>query len=155
MRASGRWQHVRMSEDTLTAFLEARLAEDEATAREAAAGDQARWKATGDLEPAVYVADGGPVAVGPWGGSLREDEAAHIARHDPARVLRDVAAKRAILAMHAEFWRLYRTFEQAGEPGSISLGRAQGLSDVLRQMAAVYASHPDYRAEWKPSGREV
>lgn len=57
-----------------------------------------------------------------------------------ARALREVVFKRAILDMHAELWRLYRTFEQAGEPGLISLGRAQGLSRVLERLAFVYGN---------------
>lgn len=66
------------------------------------------------------------------------------------RPLREVAAKRAVIAMHDELWRLYRTFEQAGEPGPISLGRAQGLWRAVRLVGAVYSDHPDYRPEWKP-----
>jgi hypothetical protein len=29
-------------------------------------------------------------------------------------------------------------------------GRADGLGEAVRQLAAVWSDHPDYRAEWKP-----
>ncbi len=74
--------------------------------------------------------------------------AAHIARHDPARVLREVAGKRAIVDLHV------RMIETA-------TGRPSAFCDVcdapslwpcptLRHLAAVYADHPDYDKEWTP-----
>ncbi len=51
----------------------------------------------------------------------------------PARMRREVAAKRAILAQ----W-------EAMPPGSPM------LVFVLYNLAAVYGDHPDYRPEWKP-----
>lgn len=78
-----------------------------------------------------------------------EADAAHIARHDPARVLREVAAKRRVLARH-----------HAGSDGSCDgcgYDQEQGpwierLEDCpeLRDMASVYADRPGYREEWKP-----
>lgn len=53
--------------------------------------------------------------------------AQHIARHDPARVLRECAAKRELVdAWHDE----------------------HGGGHVLKTLAAVYSDHPDYRQEW-------
>ena len=69
----------------------------------------------------------------------------HIARHDPARVLREVEAKRAIVADYADAcakYRADRTEFRAGE-------RFAALLAATR-LAAVYADHPDYREEWKP-----
>ena len=117
----------------IVAFLNARLDEDEAAAKEA-------WGVEWDWR---YVAR-------PFGEHPSIAHTVHIARHDPARVLRDVEADRVLLALHDELWRLYRAFEEAGEPGPISLGRAQALSRVLRIRAARFSDHPDYRAEWKP-----
>lgn len=71
----------------------------------------------------------------------------HIARHDPARVLADVAAKRAIVDAFVE----YRD-ELAGAPGAEmrDVGRMEGLEEAVRHLAAVYADHPDYDQEWTP-----
>ncbi len=57
--------------------------------------------------------------------------AGHIVRHDPARVLADVAAKRRILA------------ELEG-PFGLDL---EALNAVVRHLATAYADHPDYR-DW-------
>lgn len=80
----------------LVAFIAARLAEDEATAVAASAGP---WvDALGDVrEP--NVAEGQP---GNWVANAGVTDRAHIARHDPARVLREVAAKRRILDLYEE-----------------------------------------------------
>lgn len=76
--------------------------------------------------------------------------AAHIARHNPARVLREVEAKRGIIERH----------EQAREFGGKSTisahvnaqddGYVQACFDALRDLALPYADHPDYREEWRP-----
>lgn len=60
----------------------------------------------------------------------------HIVRHDPARVLVDVAAKRAIID----------AFEEARL--NVFGYRAGGLLIAVRHLAAAFADHPDYRKEW-------
>ena len=111
-----------MDDDDLAAFLRARLDEDEAAARAAADGP---WTSSG------------PYVDAPGAGIIMQarhtEDAAHAARHDPARVLREVEAKRAILAQ----W-------QAQPPDS------PVLTNALYQLAAVYSDHPGYRPEWKP-----
>jgi hypothetical protein len=57
------------------------------------------------------------------------DDAVHIARHDPARVLAECEAKRRIVEWYGE------------EPGRV--GPALGM------LAAVYADHPEFREEWR------
>jgi hypothetical protein len=64
------------------------------------------------------------------------ENAVHAARHDPARVLRDVEAKRRIM-----------TF--ADRRPELGEGRYVG-EGVIRLLASVYADHPDYREEWRP-----
>jgi hypothetical protein len=59
--------------------------------------------------------------------------AGHIARHDPARVLREVEAKRQMLAFHD------RAHPHDGDPCT-----------TQRLLVLPYADHPDYRPEWKP-----
>jgi hypothetical protein len=85
---------------TLIDFLLARIAEDEAVARDSLA---------------LY----GP------GSSL------YVARHDPARVLAECAAKRRIIAAH--------------EAADFALN-----DDVIRLLALPYAEHPDFDEAWRP-----
>src|SRR5690606_17844004 len=81
---------------------------------------------------------------------LLSDEAnangAHIARHDPARVLAECQAKRAIVE--------HILVQMRDEP-TMTRGRAhRGLTPwayTLRLFAAVYADHPDYQEEWRPT----
>lgn len=112
-------------------FIRARLDEDEAAARLAGATPDERWRRH---ENAVLedVPGGGR---GAWIAQACEDEetAAHIARHDPARVFADVAAKREIVA-----W--------VGDYDADPDGSAWG---ILGHLAALYADHPDYRQEWR------
>ena len=79
---------------------------------------------------------------------LDEDEAEHwaiasiyIARHDPARVLREVEAKRRIVATAVLML-----------DGGVSY---ESWESVLQDLALPYSEHPDYRQEWKPSGELV
>jgi hypothetical protein len=91
----------------------------------------------------------------------------HIARHDPARVLAEVEAKRAILAEHATMFRnigwqdddheeVYEELEVCAlcvSKHSHFSSRAavpEGACKTVRILAAVYADHPDYHDEWRP-----
>src|SRR6185503_15538866 len=75
-------------------------------------------------------------------------EAAHIARHDPARVLREVAALRAILAMAAEQdgYDLPEGVHDGRDPDERERDEdlAAMLGEVVRIHAAVWSDHPDY-----------
>ena len=82
------------------------------------------------------VADGG---MGPWAVSVRGSgfpfaNAQHIAAHDPARVLADIAAKRAIVAHY-----VYMLGDDL----------AEYLEPLLHMLAAPYATHPDFKPEWR------
>lgn len=55
----------------------------------------------------------------------------------PARVLAECAAKRAIIAAHKN--------QEDNDDDSAWIVASEVL---LRALAAVYASHPDYRQEW-------
>jgi len=88
--------------DDLAAFCAA-LDEDEAAARAALAA------------PAIPQPGGGFVLRDYAGDRIPDAMAAHIARHDPARTLREVAVKRAILAEHPPVYPV--TFpEPSGQP---------------------------------------
>ncbi len=186
--------------DDLTAFVKARLDEDErfalaASARELGEGDPVpggehwRWECCKDDTPvdpeldiangemyalshdeAVYHGCGGyemglrsveqypTMSVGPLphlvlsADEVSPQSARHIARHDPARVLREVEAKRAILAAHP---RVESLFTECGtchesEEGWAATVPVQWPCSTVRHVAAVWSDHPDYRAEWKP-----
>lgn len=117
------------SASALVAFLRSRLQDDWNHAREAMVED-GEWKA----ERTVVVLDTGAeipdVYLGP---------ADHIARFDPARMFREVEAKRALLD-------LYET-EQATGP---TAGYLEGLRQALALLASAYADHADHRASWRP-----
>jgi Family of unknown function (DUF6221) len=75
--------------------------------------------------------------------------AEHIARHDPARVLREVAANRAIVEFYVEppsGFRTRNTEVLSGAEGAS--GRAPRVLTVLEaivlDLAAVWSDHPDY-----------
>lgn len=144
----------------LTEFLTARLNEDEAAATAAAGCDggdlawfDSRVVVSGDHT--IRTREGNRPAcrirrddvVGRWGQTMDPDAAAaHIARHDPARVLREVEAKRAILARHAP------NPEHSAFCGRCNDGLLEQhwpCPDVL-DIAAIYSDHPGYRQEWKP-----
>lgn len=120
--------------DDLIAFCRARLDEREAAAKAAARAHPGPWshdEHSGLLPAARDVSDakGGPVAV--VNGSYLAD---HITLCDPAWVLRDVEAKRAILDT-VEFW---------------SENDQDAMAFVARQLAAIDRDHPDYNPAWEP-----
>jgi hypothetical protein len=61
------------------------------------------------------------------------------------RVLREVEAKRAIVAAYVDS-------ETCLNRGYTELTRGSQLArlSVCRHLAAVYSDHPDYRDEWRP-----
>jgi len=120
----------------LVRFLRAQLDEDESVAR-AAAG-----RLSGD------------------------DEWVHIARWDPARVLREVEAKRRIVDGHRyeiSSETAYDDYDDVSDSyrrvvhhtvtcaicGWASDDRTSGCM-TLRLLALAHADHPDYRLEWRP-----
>lgn len=112
--------------DDLVQFLSDRLNDDEQTAR--AAGDG--WYG---YEPEQQIAFVPP------------EDSRHIARHDPARVLRDIEAKRQLLDRYAEV-----ASNDIDEPYEYAYGWANGLGAAVRLLALPYADHPDYRDDWRP-----
>src|SRR5256885_13394975 len=118
---------------TLVEFLQARLAEDELIAQAAIDGSP-RWRTHYDYRD-VKDEEGHYVVQADTQYPTLE-QAAHIARHSPARVLRGVEAKRRVIADY-----LHR--EAAGE-----LLERTGVEDCLRAMCLEYADHPDYNPAW-------
>jgi hypothetical protein len=137
-------------------FLRARLDEDEAAARAAADTGDGRW--TRDDPPwstPGRINDGSRDRVIVYNeGAPDADEAAHIARHDPARVLAEVEAKRRVLARHRiEPGRWGHACVGCGTAGDPADPVTEDINDCpeLRDMATVYADHPDYLPEWAPT----
>jgi hypothetical protein len=153
--------------DVLVAFLNARLDEDEAAAA-------ASWPGPWDLE--TEVGGFGPVACvlmplpGHKGartgltsytplGHQDADTAAHIARHDPARVLRQVTAMREwitfALVNAASVDGEWGCCHKAGEiaAGLCGYRGDAAARDGLGPLAAIWNDHPDWRQEWAPEER--
>lgn len=145
----------------ITAFLAARLDEDEQVARDATPGP---WLADTDYDDEVYTMsdpvrtseanpDGCDYAVIGYirGGVGNRTEAnmVHIAHHDPARVLAEVTAKRRILERHGsfDFW--------PGPDGDADETLCDGCHKPwpcpdLRDAVAPFAAQPGYNESWRP-----
>lgn len=166
---------------TIDEFLRARLEEDEQIARSALPGP---WLRGTEREHLVdHVLYGQSTSWSGHLGQVANFEVAHsgaanlehIARHDPARVLREVEAKRAIVDRlhHTQEVGLRNTpepeeytscvcgWEQVVERGDYEGPYERHLADlgvneivaeaVLRLLALPYADHDEYRAEeWAP-----
>jgi hypothetical protein len=115
-----------MSRQTITQFLEARIAEDEAAAREVDDITARYFGSTGGLLNSKLDAED-PGHDNPWFVVI-----------DPTRVLAECAAKRAIIA-DVESVRLFNA------DYSLIAGHAERQ---LAHLAAVHSDHADYQQEW-------
>lgn len=67
----------------------------------------------------------------------------------PSRVLREIEAKRAILAQEEEARAHYDHIKSSATyPVETSIGHVVALATVIRHLASVYSDHPDYRDTW-------
>lgn len=80
---------------------------------------------------------------------VKQSDGAHIARHDPARVLAECAAKRRIVERHGALDEDECPGCGAYLDGTWRTGPGELCPD-LAALASVYADHPDYREEWRP-----
>lgn len=69
----------------------------------------------------------------------------HIARHDPARALRQVAAMRAILADHADDEGYC---SRCWDGDSYAPASRMFPCPTIRSLAAVWSDHPDFHRSW-------
>lgn len=120
---------------TLADFLLARIDEDEALARDMQHQAQAG-------RPLLTLNGGGT--------ALRE-------LVDPARVLAECAAKRAIVELHAAFPRIAGWDEAptvhcatCSECCTTDWDTNTYPCPTIRHLATIYADHPDYSPEWRP-----
>lgn len=146
----------------LAEFLLARIAEDEAAAKRACGQYRSRRWHVDKLEETVLWYPPEPdaaeaerrhgltVTADQWRGQTIESAgdqiAPHIARHDPARVLADCAAKRRIIE------RTGALAAHLNETGQTMPDRhsAELVDGILADLVLPYADHPDYREEWRP-----
>lgn len=146
-------------------FLEARWAEAEYHAKVALLRAKPPWSSSETPESgppgavSLYDADDDNFAI--IRGSYLAD---YLKRFDPAAVLADIEAKRAILAEHAIDASRIRTYPFdpfTGKPnvvgaevncavcGWASIDPTSGCR-TLRLLAVPFASHPDYDPSWRP-----
>lgn len=147
---------------TLLKFLLARITETEAIATAAVwASDDPEWDGV-DTWDAIVMRDRRTATnddfavacvVGPFKKELQMNGsdpvrvpavAEHIALNDPARVLAECAAKRAILdaTMNLE------SFDYPDDGAAYS-HVAHKQNAILWALARVYADHPDFQEEWR------
>lgn len=139
-------------------FLNARLAEDEAMAQGAARHFSAIWTFDNGEAAAQReeIARGGRFGANPRVDGITsgcrynaESEMEHIARHDPARTLREVATKRAIIEAAADATGCDMQVDSEFGVGRRNLDKDPYVGDViLRALASAYADHPDYQPGW-------
>ena len=132
---------------TLTEFLLARIAEDEKAARKAA-----RFPYD---EPTDAPWERARLAVAS-GVSTSSD--AHIARHDPARALRECEAHRALVESAQMIIDSFGDWDAT--PGALAMWpdvsrreRSQAHAR-LHALADIYSDHPDYLPEWRLEAAE-
>lgn len=121
---------------TLTDFLLARIADDEAVARAAneASSGSGPWWVDGPAKVSrkfwIYAT-----------GEKFQDEATatHIAHHDPTRVIAECASKTIIVKHHG--------MVAGGKPWCEADGRPWPC-DTMRALASVYADHHHFDSSW-------
>jgi hypothetical protein len=155
---------------TITEFLEARIAEDEAAARAATPSPWTLYdRGVGwEIPELPEVHDG---------LTFSKSDAHYVARNQPGRALAECAAKRAIIGLHtSETWSVpgpppgdpHTYITESDNPNEVrvkrggtfvgKISRAEFFERMgatknppakeLRALAAVYSSHPDYDEEW-------
>ena len=134
--------------DELVGFLEERLDDDEYRAK---AARSESWTVERDVStiPGNVAAESRVVIGADAESGIAQvngrDRALHIARHDPARVLHEIDAKRRILEQVTRI-------ERDAPPRTVDPpeGADVTMVSVLEMLALPYADHADYRAEWRP-----
>lgn len=107
---------------TLTEFLLARIAEDEAAAKRAGSHN---------------------------GGATFANDNYGCLLVQPGRVLAECEAKRRIAELHQQEWGSEEGDDFMGSGRCITDGEFHPCP-TLREMGRPYADHPDYREEWRP-----
>lgn len=135
--------------DDLVQWFGEQLDEDERIARTAGGVVYVAWAEGGWVEAEVPKADWkGPGDDGRHVGSVRRaEDRAHIAAHDPARALRDIASDRKLLALFVEVGAREVDLDDAFE---YAHGWVNALGMAVRLRASAFSDRPGYREEWRP-----
>ncbi len=147
--------------ERLTRFVTERLDADERIARDVLAQLSCGCHSTTDDERGTWEFNGEDsvrhsdrlheVTTGAsWGATYIHDEVGrYIAHNDPARILREVASKRRILAeVVKQIDDMDAQIESEWGSGS---SHPTGESDLLlKLLAAPYDQHPDWDEPWRP-----
>lgn len=137
----------------LVAFLTARLDEEQA-ALESIEDHSEPWRGEWVIKAGtLYTYNGWCLAVmprdHPWNPQVLE----HVVRWDPARVLAEIAAKRAVLGLYAaEVREKAERDARAGVfPGHdhIHRGCLEALETVIGHLVDAYVDHPEHPKEWR------
>lgn len=135
--------------DDLIAFLKARLTEDEQTAQRSET-QHWRYVRVDDVTPDHSIEFGERVCIdiGMTGDDfMRPGEARHAARHDPARVLREVEARRQRIEHYLKVCELADPNRNPAQEYVLAKGAAE---KSLMFDALPHADHPGFREEWRP-----
>lgn len=135
--------------DDLVAFIEARLSEDEQTAQAAivSMSDSGEWTAH-HTRGLSKVKERGYYLVA---SELAAEAADHAARHDPARILREVRAHRRLLdAIFRYEAKIDGEWGCCHSAEAIRSGACPESGDIeaLRLLALPYSDHPGFQSEW-------
>lgn len=152
--------------DDLAQWLGEQYDEDERIAR-AAGGDAWRRQDHPSDTVAVYDAQGEPVVYDE--GWPTVEQQAHIVEWDPARVLREIDAKRELLAdvlsephfrSADDHWNTCPAvvdedgvpvcLDESRAPGPCDCGRDARVGRRLRLLALPYVDRPGFREGWRP-----
>jgi hypothetical protein len=146
--------------DELTRWLGQQLDKDERIARAATPGPWVANKHEYGAE--VYTESGEGVAFDHDAGGVGWDDADFIATHDPARVLREIDAKRQLLDDYTVTARIrdeaaVRIKAAGSQPDAKDLDtwdRAQREAAILegpvKLLALPFADRPGYKESWRP-----
>lgn len=141
-----------MQPDDLVAFIEARLRDDQEAAE---AIDVPDWRSESSwMSELINPLPSQRRAYDGQFPLITAEDVEHIARHDPARVLREVQAKRrlldAIFRYEAKIDGEWGCCHSAEE---IRAGACSEVDEVeaLTLLAQPYSDHPDFRPEWSPT----
>lgn len=81
---------------------------------------------------------------------VHDGDRSHITRHDPARVLREIDARRQIVALHSvSEGHECSTRDRHGDIDNCTWVMDTEACTTLRLLALPYADRPGYRDEWR------
>jgi len=131
--------------DDLVEWLRAQLDEDERIARAAAREGGPAWQYDGHA--VLTRREGDLVAVGSQ-DFLELERGNHIAAHDPARVLRETAAKRRMVEAYERTSHGERTAPH-DDMRDVARAKVDSWRFALRLLALSYGDRSGYREEWR------